>query len=102
MASTRPQRDANPRQDCLHPDSHGAGPRTHAPRRGCAWGRGVWTSAEAGVKCSVMSGATATAACETGDAEQREGARGGDGGGEVADLNVSTAVRGEEEIHKVD
>ena len=65
---------------------------TNAPRRGCAWGRGVWTLAEANVECRVISGATATAADETCCAEQRDGARGGDGGGEVADLNVSALI----------
>ena len=53
--------------------------RTHAPRRGCAWGRGVWTLAEASVECSVMSGATAAATGETSNAEERECAGGGDG-----------------------
>jgi hypothetical protein len=53
--------------------------RTHAPRRGCAWGRGVWTLAEASVECSVMSGATAAATDETCCAEERERAGGGDG-----------------------
>ena len=42
--------------------------RTHAPRRGCAWGRGVWTLAEASVDCRVMSVATAAGA-EASEAE---------------------------------
>ncbi len=45
-----------------------------------ARGRGVWTLAEASVECRVMSGATATTARKTSDAEEREGAWGGDGG----------------------
>ena len=49
-----------------------------------------------------MSGATATAADETGCAEQRDGAGGGDGGGEVADLNVSAAIAVDGERHEVD
>ena len=70
----------------------GARQRTHAPRRVSARGRGVWTLAEASVECRVMSGATATGADETCCAEQRDGAWGGDGGGEVADLNVSALI----------
>ena len=54
--------------------------RTHAPRRGSAWGRGVWTLAEASVECRVMSGATAASADETSYAEKRECAGGGDVG----------------------
>ena len=38
----------------------------------------MWTPAEASVKYRVMSGATATGADETSDAEKRERARGGD------------------------
>ena len=56
----------------------GARQRTHAPRRGCAWGRGVWTLAEASVECRVISGATAASADDASNAEQREGAGGGD------------------------
>ena len=41
-----------------------------------AWGRGVWTPAEANVECSEMSGATAAGADEAGRAEEREGAGG--------------------------
>ena len=96
--SNRAQRDVNPRQECLHPESHGDGyagaateplasqtegtegarQRTHAPRRGCAWGRGVWTPAEASVECRVMSVATAAGADETCCAEQSDGAWGWD------------------------
>ena len=45
----------------------------------------MWTLAEANVECRVMSGATATSADETGCAEQRDSARGGDVA-EVGDL----------------
>ena len=43
----------------------------------------MWTLAEASVECRVMSGATATAARKTSNAEQRECAGGGDGHAEV-------------------
>ena len=79
MASTRAQRDVNPRQECLHPDSHGAAHAHTPPGAGALGGVCAWTSAEAGAKRSEMSGATAAGACETGDAEQREGAGGGNG-----------------------
>jgi hypothetical protein len=48
--------------------------RTHAPRRGSAWGRGVWTLVGASVECRVMSGATAAGADEACCAEQRDSA----------------------------
>jgi hypothetical protein len=50
-----------------------------SPSRPRATRRGVWTPAEAGVECSVMSGATATGADKTGRADERECAGGGDG-----------------------
>ena len=53
-----------------------------------AWGRGVWTPAEAGVECSVMPGATAPGSDEAGCAEEREGAGGGDG----ADIGLEAEV----------
>ena len=56
----------------------GARQRTHAPRRVSARGRGVWTLAGASVECRVVSGATAASADQTGCAEQRDGAGGGD------------------------
>ena len=61
--------------------------RTHAPSRVSAWGREVWTLAEASVECSVMSGATTAGADDTSDAEERESAGGGDGtdGGEAVE-----------------
>ena len=40
------------------------------PRRGSAWGRGVWTLAEASVECGVMSGLAATGADEACRAER--------------------------------
>ena len=43
----------------------------------------MWTLAEASVECRVISVATAAAADETGDAEQRESAGGGDGVGKA-------------------
>ena len=54
----------------------GARQRTYAPKRVSAWGRGVWTLAEASVECRVMSGATAASARKTSNAEQRECAGG--------------------------
>ena len=39
----------------------------------------MWTLAEASVECRVISGATATAARETSDAEESECAWGGNG-----------------------
>ena len=50
---------------------------THAPRRGSARGRGVWTLAEASVECRVISVATAAAADDASHAEERESAGGG-------------------------
>jgi hypothetical protein len=43
----------------------GARQRTYAPKRVSAWGRGVWTLAEASVECRVMSGATIAGGDET-------------------------------------
>ena len=48
--------------------------RTHAPGRGSAWGRGVWTLAGASVECRVMSGLAAAGADEACCAEQRDSA----------------------------
>ena len=59
--------------------------------------RGVWTLAEASVECRVMSGATATAADETSYAEQRDGARGGDG--KVQHRSDFRAAVGKARIH---
>jgi hypothetical protein len=44
------------------------------PRRGSAWGRGVWTLAEASVECGVMSGLAAMGADEACCAERRDSA----------------------------
>ena len=54
----------------------------------------MWTLAEASVECRVMSGATATAADETGYAEERDGAGCGDQVVlQVADVPVEAGTR---------
>lgn len=65
--------------------------RTHAPRRGSAWGRGVWTLAEASVEYRVMSVATAAGADEACCTQKRKRAGGGDGVGKAVEGHRSTA-----------
>ena len=57
----------------------------------------MWTLAEASVECRVISGATATAADETSDAEECKCAGGGDG--KVQHRSDFRAAVGKARIH---